>query len=549
MSEATHDQAPRPRPRAEPLWHRLVGIDPRSLATLRIGLALVLIFDLLDRFRDLEAHYSDTGLLPRADLLAWKSDAVSFSLHLLSGLWWMQGLLLAMGVLAAVFLLVGRYTRTATFVSWLLLASLHARNPLILHGGDMLLRCLLFWCLFLPMGRAVSLDALARRAVSGDAEPDRERRKIVSVAALALKLQVCGMYWTTAVLKWHPIWIEDGTAVLMALKLDQLATPFGRFLTQWPAMLEVATFGTMWLEILGPLLVFSPWFTQRLQLFAVAVFVGFHVFGLAPALYLGIFPFVCAAGWMQFLPARFWDEWRHRLPGQRRAEALGRKIGHRLAEWFGVAGARGFGIDETPPGLELAETQPLRVSKRRLSSRLIPWLTNLTVASLLAYVILWNIRTTDFERYEKIFPRSANFVGNFLQMGQLWNLFAPFPATEDGWFVFEGTTVGGSTVDARSGDRLTADGDTYEKPSNVSRSLGNQRWKKYLMNLDDRQNGLHRRFFGRYLCESWNRGHTGDDRLAAIRMLVYREQTLPDGTEKEPLQGVLWNQVCTLNDG
>lgn len=536
MTDAAQDAAqdshepsrePCAEPRSEPLWHRLVGIDPRSLATLRIGLALILIYDLLDRSRDLEAHYSDTGLLPRADLLAWKADAVNFSVHLLSGLWWMQGLLLAIGVLAAIFLLVGRYTRTATFVSWLLLASLHARNPLVLHGGDQLLRCLLFWCLFLPMGRSVSLDALAR----GDRVRGQvgERRKIVSVATLALKLQVCGMYWTTAVLKWHPIWIEDGTAVLMALKLDQLATPFGRFLTQWPAMLEVATFGTMWLEILGPLLVFSPWFTERLQLLAVVIFAGFHVFGLAPALYLGIFPFVCAAAWMQFLPARFWDEWRHRLPGQSRVEALGRKIVHRVAP---------------PTSLDLAETHPLQVRSPRLTSRLVPWLSNVAVAFLLVYVALWNLRTIDFERYEKILPRSANFVGNFLQLGQLWNLFAPFPATEDGWFVFEGTTVGGRTVDARTGGEPS-----HDKPANVSRSLGNQRWKKYLMNLDERQNGLHRRFFGRYLCETWNRRHTGDDRLASIHMFVYREQTLPDGSEREPLQGTLWNQVCVLDDG
>lgn len=536
MAEApAANQEARPR---ESLWTRLVGIDPRSLATLRIGLALVLIFDLLDRFRDLEAHYSDTGLLPRADLLAWKADAVSFSVHLLSGLWWMQGLLLALGLGAAVFLLVGRYTRTATFVSWLLLASLHARNPLVLHGGDQLLRCLLFWCLFLPMGRAVSLDALARGDTVGDDGDDIAQtgspRKIVSVATLALKLQVCGMYWTTAVLKWHPIWIEDGTAVLMALKLDQLATPFGRFLTQWPAMLEVATFGTMWLEILGPLLVFSPWFTERLQLFAVVLFVGFHVFGLAPALYLGIFPFVCAAAWTQFLPARFWDEWRVRVPGQDRVEALGRKVARHLLPWFGVA--------EESREIQLTETQPLKVGSPRPGRRIVNVLTNVAVAFLLVYVALWNLRTIDFERYETILPRSANFVGDFLQLGQLWNLFAPFPATEDGWFVFEGTTVGGRTVDARAGGPVS-----HEKPDNVSRSLGNQRWKKYLMNLDERQNGLHRRFFGRYLCEHWNRRHTGDDRLASIRMFVYREQTLPDGSEREPLQGTLWNQVCVLD--
>lgn len=505
-------------------WRRLVGIDFRSLAALRIGLASVLIYDLLARARDLEAHYSDTGLLPRADLLAWKGDAYNFSFHLLSGIWWVQGLLIGVALVAAAFLLVGRYSRTATFVSWLLLASIHARNPLVLHGGDMLLRSMLFWCLFVPVGRAASLDALLRRS-SSDGRLAGDDRLIVSVGTLALKLQLCGMYWFSAALKWHPIWVDDGTAVLMALKLDQLATPFGRFLTQWPGLLEFATHGTMVLEILGPLLVFLPLFTEFFQLVAVVLFAGFHLFGLAPALYLGIFPFVCAASWSLFLPSKFWDRWRHALPGQHALESCGRWLGRSLVSWSGA----------------VPTVRPGRPRRERATS--LP--ANLLVAALLVYVCLWNLRTLDFPKYEKVLPRSANIVGDFLQLGQLWNLFAPFPATEDGWFVFEGTTVGGDTVDVRTGGEVS-----FGKPSNVSRTLGNERWKKYMMNLDDPQNGIHRRLYGKYLCTAWNRDLGGDEqrdeRLASIRMYVVREQTLPNGDEKEPMRGLLWNQVCAL---
>lgn len=489
-----------------------------------MGLASVLIYDLLARARDLEVHYSDTGLLPRADLLAWKSDAYNFSFHMLSGIWWVQGLLLGLALVAAVFLLVGRYSWTATFVSWLLLASLHARNPLILHGGDQLLRVMLFWCLFVPLGRAASLDALLRRRSpengSSETGADGGRRPVVSVGTLALKLQLCGMYWTSAALKWHPIWIEDGTAVHMALKLDQLATPFGRSLTQWPAALELATHATMVLEIAGPLLVFVPVFTEAFQLAAVVLFAGFHLFGLAPALYLGIFPFVCAAAWMLFLPSRFWDRWRHVLPGQRKVEVYGRSLGHALIRRL-----------------------DLRSDRPRVPRHLRALLANGVAAALVVYVGLWNARTIDFPRFERLLPRSANFVGDFLQLGQLWNLFAPFPATEDGWFAFEGTTVGGDSFDVRSGGEVS-----FDKPANVSRSLGNERWKKYMMNLDDRQNGIHRRLYGKYLCTAWNRDRKGDERLASIRMYVFREQTLPTGEEKEPVQGLLWNQVCAFGD-
>ncbi len=505
-------------------WRMLVGIDLRSLALLRISLAAILIYDLLARFGDLEAHYSDRGVLPRAELLQWKGDELVFSLHLLSGSVWLQGALFVIALFAAGCLLVGWHSRTMTVLSWVLLASVQARNPLILHGGDQLLRVMLFWAMFVPWGRLASLDGrrLGGRVMATALSPDAPY--VVSVATLALKLQLCGMYWTTAALKWHPIWLEDGSAIAMALRLDQLVTPLGRSLTAYPDLLTWATHGTMVLEILGPALAFCPWLTAPLQLFTVVLFVGFHLLGLAPALYLGIFPFVCAACWSLFLPSAFWDRWcpggLHRLgrAWQRGLEVLARalRLRRRPGRW------------RTPHGR---------------TARWADGLLQVGLAFLVIYVALWNLRTVDFERYRHLLPEKANGVADVLQLGQLWNLFAPFPATEDGWFVFVGTLVDGDEVEVRSGGEVS-----FDKPQNVSRSFGNERWKKYLMNLDDRQNGLHRRFYGRYLCEEWNGRHRGGERLASIQMFVVRERTLPSGVEEAPRQGRLWQQVCVLDE-
>lgn len=518
-------------------FEELVGLDLRSLAALRVAVAGVLIWDLLFRLRDLEAHYTDVGILPRADLLEWKADIPSFSFHLASGSTLFQALLFAVALGAAFAMLVGWRTRIATVVSWALLASLHARHPLLLHGGDLLLRMLLFWAMFVPWGLAASVDAHARRrreagrgtGDDGAAEPivgwvGRSAGgglRLVSTATLALQLQLCGMYWFSAALKWHPIWIEDGAAVGMALRLDQLVTPFGRFLTQFPAMLELATHATMVLEIFGPLLVFLPIWNAYGRLFAVVLFVGFHLFGLAPALYLGIFPWVCAAGWMMMLPSRFWDDW---CPQWLRS--FGERWNAGLAT---LAGLLGPGPSPWRPPAAVGRSISLAVQA--------------VVAGLLVYATLWNLRTVDFERWEKVLPREANGLGRALQIGQIWNLFAPFPATEDGWFVFVGTLVGGEEVEVRTGEAPS-----FDKPKNVSRSLGHNRWRKYMMNLDERQNAIHRRLYGRYLCREWNERNTGDERLASIRMFVMRERTLPSGEEEEPRRGQLWNQVCVLEE-
>src|SRR5215212_6169444 len=114
----------------------LFGLDVRSLAVFRVGLALVLIADLAIRATDLEAHYTDAGLLPRSAV----APSWVFSPHLLHGSAWFEAVLFLVAGVAAGMLLVGYRTRAATFVSWLLLVSLHARNPVLTQGGDILHR-------------------------------------------------------------------------------------------------------------------------------------------------------------------------------------------------------------------------------------------------------------------------------------------------------------------------------------------------------------------------------------------------------------------------
>ena len=48
----------------------LLSLDLRSLAIYRVGLSLVLLYDLLDRSRNLIAHYSDLGVVPAEEAVA-----------------------------------------------------------------------------------------------------------------------------------------------------------------------------------------------------------------------------------------------------------------------------------------------------------------------------------------------------------------------------------------------------------------------------------------------------------------------------------------------
>src|SRR5262245_27571930 len=186
------------------LLERLFGVDVRSLAVLRISLGLILLFDLATRARLLTTNYTDAGVHPRAITDSYTAAGGLPSLHMLIGSTRAEAALFAVAAVAAAMLLVGWQTRLATLVSWLLLTSLHQRNQMVLDGGDHLLRFLLFWSIFLPLGAWAALDARRRGPP--------HRALVVSPASAALLLQVAGMFLLTGLLKTGPEW-SDGTAI------------------------------------------------------------------------------------------------------------------------------------------------------------------------------------------------------------------------------------------------------------------------------------------------------------------------------------------------
>jgi hypothetical protein len=293
------EQAVKPGERFNPLGflplREFFSLDVRSLALLRIGLSVILLCDWLDRLPDLRAHYSDAGIVPRNVL----SGAMPISVHFFSGAVWFQALLLGLACLFALALLVGYRTPLATLVSWFLLISVHARNPAVLQGGDQVLRLLLFWGIFLPLGACYSLD-------SADPEARPRSPRVLSPASVALILQVCLIYWFASAWKWGPEWRTEGTAVYFALKVDHFSTHFGRFLLGYPEVMRWLTYSTLYLETLGPVLLFVPFHPPLLRLLAIASFVLFHA-GLAISLELSHFPPVCALAWLSLLPTDFWD--------------------------------------------------------------------------------------------------------------------------------------------------------------------------------------------------------------------------------------------------
>jgi hypothetical protein len=186
-----------------------------------------------------------------------------------------------------------------TIVAWVAVLSIQWRNPLVVGNDAVLLRMLLFWSILLPLGAHWSVDRALKAA------PARLSMRFLSLATVGLFMQIAFMYWFTAILKSGREWRVDGTALYYALSIDQIVTPIGAYLQQFPTLLEVLTFGTIGLEAVGPFLLFFPFFTGPVRTGAVLAFMSLH-FGIRLTMDIGIFPWISAFCMVCFLPGWFW---------------------------------------------------------------------------------------------------------------------------------------------------------------------------------------------------------------------------------------------------
>ena len=569
-------------------WVRVKAVevfsaDLRSLAAFRIVLALLALADLAMRVSDLGAHYTDEGVLPRWVLLQDVLGPWQFSLNLMEGKPFFQTLLFGITALAALMLLVGYRTRLMTFIVWVMLVSIGYRNPLVGASSDTLLRMLFFWGMFLPLGAHWSVDRVLK------ATPPRLSMRFFSMASVALFAQIAFMYWFTVILKSGPEWRWDGTALYYALGFEQIVTPIGAYLYQFPTLLKVLTFVTLGFEAVGPLLLFFPFLTGPVRTGAVLAFMSFH-FGIWLTMDIGLFPWIAALCMVCFLPSWFWDKAVAAFPEQtqvaRRWQHTTTHLIHK--HWFSVGawlstivsieqpsieGARTKGDSNQPQGHTvrmIASSAPLTGGKlwqeesHTATKYASEWeichdsaaestfitLRSSLVASLLAlffllYVFCYNLTTvSSFKIPESIYP-----VGPLLGLEQHWGMFAPGPSKNDGSFVIPGSLRSGQQLDLmaniiQNDFSMPSAGVSWEKPSHLRSLYRDEHWRKYLEQIRDQKNADQRLYFARYICREWNKRHTGDEELTNFQITFMEVPTLPDYEHATPKKFVLWEHSC-----
>ncbi len=282
-----------------------LSFDYRSLALYRFFIGLIVMADVVYRWEDLQNFYTDVGLIPRSIFTSEMTMPWSFSLHLANGSLPVIKLLFLIHFIVGVMLVLGYKTRWAMLGAYVLTVSVHNRNWLVNNGGDDVLRAIIFLSVFLPLNRCFSVDS----ALENKSRP--LPNLYFSTWGIAFFFQAFAIYFFSYILKNHPIWRSEFTAVFYASRLDIFATPLGVLGRQYPFLQKLTTIVTIYMEWLGPLvLVFGAlvgkklfWWLRTLLVFA---FIGFH-FGIFLTMKIGLFPFIAMVMWLIFLPEEFWN--------------------------------------------------------------------------------------------------------------------------------------------------------------------------------------------------------------------------------------------------
>lgn len=467
---------------------RRLGVDARGLAALRVALGLLVLADLVVRSQDLLAHYADGGALPRTVLREAYPGLSSFAwAHGLAGAAWLQGLLFVIAGGVAVALVLGYRTRLAGALSFLLLVSLQARNPVLLNAGDSLLRRLLLWGVLLPLGARWSVDAVHRSSASTAGS-----NRVVSLASAGLLAQVLVVYLVNAVLKLRGDTWLGGEGVRTVYALDHLTVGLGDALAGQPALLEVL--GPAWLGLLvaSPLLLLLVGW-QRAAM--VGALVGGHL-GMLLTLRLGLFPLVSVAALLPFLPPRVWDAAAARLPPWFGRTAMGWRA--RFATWL----PRG---PRPPSGASVRRTGHATAT--------------VVAALLLTFILVWNAMGLGYIAA----PDGVGAVADPTE--RRWDMFAPDPRANDGWFVAPATTVDGRTVDAWNGGSAS-----FERPQEFATTFPSHRWFVYLLALPRPGTAPLRTAFAEYLCRRWDDRHSSS--LERVTVYYVEERVRLDAPEE-----------------
>lgn len=311
-------------------------VDLRALGAFRIALGTITGLDIVRRWQDLDLFYTNNGFLSNHYTLFLAHDHAPLSFLLALGGPWEVRAFFAGALLASLALALGIKTRWAHACTLLLWHSIMSRNFMTIYGGDSVLLALHVIAIFLPLGLRYSLDAVWANGSRARDDAGARSHGYRSLGALALLLQICGIYFITAYAKHGPTW-QSGDVLYYLLHQDRVVTDLGHYFGSVApvSVLRLMTRGALAFEWIAPCLIILPVRSPVPRLLGFGLLASFHtaVFALT---HIRLFSVIMIMSYIPLLPPQVWDTFE-RILGRGRIPATSSCEGAYYAQSFGLA--------------------------------------------------------------------------------------------------------------------------------------------------------------------------------------------------------------------
>lgn len=201
---------------------------------------------------------------------------------------WMHGLLL----LLLCGLVLGLGGRLWTLLTWILSLAFIQRNYFVIYGADLIGTAWLFYLSWTRHNVYFSVLNIIN--------PERVKKNHLdifsSAGARIIQIQLCIIYGFTGLHKLKGLSWWDGSALWHVLGNRQYAVMDLSWVAQWPLLMGVATFTSLFFEIYFPILVWN----QRVNRYLLTFGVLFHV-GIALTMGIWSFGAIMVSAYLLFL--------------------------------------------------------------------------------------------------------------------------------------------------------------------------------------------------------------------------------------------------------
>jgi hypothetical protein len=234
-----------------------------TVAVFRIVFSLILLIEAFYILLNLKEYLGPKGLIDYERYYK-RSVRSTFSLFLylpptMSSVY----LIMAIHIVALVFMAIGLLTPISVIVSFITLRSIINRNPIICNGGDNVARIMCFFLIFSSSGHAYSLD---EHFFYSSTETGNDYLMQSPWAVRLMQIQISVIYLYTAYWKLKGHTYRNGTAMYYVMENHTyrrfplgkilLSTPFVQLLTWGALVIEFSLGALIWIQDLRYAMIF-----------------------------------------------------------------------------------------------------------------------------------------------------------------------------------------------------------------------------------------------------------------------------------------------------